>query len=86
MASLSMHEKVNFTTVSAILFFAAALMAHATPQKDLGDDSDAHPAVTIGNLKIVQRARKILDDSSNGIDPIRGIVPTTQRRLAFTAH
>jgi hypothetical protein len=59
-----MHKKVNFAIVSAVLLFAAALIADAMSQKDSGDDPEAHPPVTKADLKIVQRAREILSDPS----------------------
>jgi hypothetical protein len=57
-----MHEKVNFAFVSALLFLVAALMTDALPHKDSTDDSDAHPPVPKDDLKIVRRAREILND------------------------
>jgi len=59
-----MHKKVNSVIVSAVLLFTAALIADATPQKDSGDDPEAHPPVTKADLQIVQRAREILNDPS----------------------
>src|SRR5262249_10542546 len=59
-----MHRKVNLAITCAVLFLAAALIGDAMPQKDLGGDPEAHPPVTKADLKIVQRARKILNDPS----------------------
>jgi hypothetical protein len=58
-----MHRKVNLVILSAALLLTA-LIADGMPQKDSGDDPDAHPPVTKANLQIVQRAREILNDPS----------------------
>jgi hypothetical protein len=53
---------------SAILILAATLMAQVPvdqqPTTASGDDSDARPPVTKADVKIVQRARLILDSPS----------------------
>src|SRR5262249_36184041 len=59
-----MHEKLSLAIVFPVLLFAASLIAGAMPQKDFGDDPEARPPVTKGDLKIVQRAREILNDPS----------------------
>jgi hypothetical protein len=59
-----MHKKLNFAILSAILLSTAALIADAMPQKDSGDDPEAHPPPTKADLKIVQRAREILSEPS----------------------
>ena len=59
-----MHTKVNVAIVSAILILAANLFADARSQKDSADDPEAHPPVTQADVKIVHRAREILNDQS----------------------
>jgi hypothetical protein len=59
-----MRKKVDLAIACAVLLFTAALIADAIPQKDLGGDPEAHPPVTKVDLKIVQRAREILNDPS----------------------
>jgi len=59
-----MHKKVNFAIASAVLLFTAARITEAMSQKDPGDDPEVHPPVTKTDLKIVQRAREILNDPS----------------------
>jgi hypothetical protein len=48
---------------SAILTLAACLIAQA-PASSSGDDSEVRPPVTTADVKIVQRARQILDSPS----------------------
>lgn len=59
-----MSKQANFAIFFAVLVFTAALIADAMPQKGSGDDADAHPPVTKADLRIVQRAREILNDPS----------------------
>ena len=59
-----MNKKVNFAIVYAVLLFTAVLIADAMPQKDFADDPEAHPPLPKADVKIVQRAREILHDSS----------------------
>lgn len=63
-----MHHKRGFYIAVPILI-AALLCAHAAlPQASkpskFGGDPDAHPPVTKDDLRIVQRARQILDNAS----------------------
>lgn len=59
-----MSKQANFAILSAVLLLAAAVMADAVLQKGSGDDPEARPQVTKADLKIVQRAREILNDPS----------------------
>jgi len=60
-----MQPKVNIAVVSAILFFAATPIMNAMPRKDSADDPEARPPVAKADLKIVRRAREILNDPAH---------------------
>lgn len=75
-----MHNKLSLGIVLSVLLSTAALFADAMLQKDFGGDPEAHPPITKADVKIIQRARGILNDPSNGIEPIQDFAPTTQKR------
>lgn len=80
MQVFSMHNKLSLGIVLSVLLSTAALFADAMLQKDFGGDPEAHPPITKADVKIIQRARGILNDPSNGIEPIQDFAPTTQKR------
>src|SRR5438552_184872 len=56
--------RIAVAVLVAALVCAHAAVSQASKPNKFGGDPDAHPSVTKDDLRIVQRARQILDNSS----------------------
>jgi hypothetical protein len=60
MGSNPMNAKIRLLTAAVVLLGVAALQAQSSSDRN-SDDPDARPPVTKADIRIVQRAKQILD-------------------------
>jgi hypothetical protein len=82
MGSNPMNEKIRLLTAAVVLLGVAALQAQSSSDKN-SDDPDARPPVTKADIRIVQRAKQILDSPAKWNRSDTRVCPTEAKSFSL---
>jgi hypothetical protein len=82
MGSNPMNAKIRLLTAAVVLLGVAALQAQSSSDRN-SDDPDARPPVTKADIRIVQRAKQILDSPAKWNRSDTRVCPTEAKSFSL---